>query len=44
MKFFNHLNLELKNWIEINDNGCETHSTNIQIKFKAIMLKSSSCD
>ena len=33
-----------KNWIEINDNACGTYNTNIQVKFKTPMLKSSLCD
>ena len=33
-----------KNWVEINDNSCGTCSTNISIKFKTLMLKSSLCD
>ena len=30
-----------KNWAEINDDGWGTYNTNTQIRFEAIMLKSS---
>ena len=30
-----------KNWVEINDDSCETYNTNSHIKFKTAMLKSS---
>ena len=33
-----------KNWVEINDDSCETYGINIQIKFKASMVKSNLCD
>ena len=33
-----------KNWVEINDQSRRTYNVNSQIKFKAIMLKSSLCD
>ena len=33
-----------KNWVEINDESKGTYNVNSQIKFKTIMLKSSSCD
>ena len=32
-----------KNWAEINDDGWGTCNTNTQIRFEAIMLKSSYC-
>ena len=37
-------NFRAKNWVEINDNAHGRYYTNIQIKFKTSMLKSSSCD
>ena len=33
-----------KNWVEINDDSCRTHSVNSQIKFKTSMLRSSLCN
>ena len=33
-----------KNWVEINDDARGMYNTNIQIKFKTSMLKSSLCD
>ena len=33
-----------KNWVEVNDDACETYNTNNQIKFKTSMLKSSLYD
>ena len=36
--------LEQKNWFEINDDACGTYNTNIQIKSKTSMLRSSLCD
>ena len=33
-----------RNWVEINDEARGTYSPNKQIKFKAAMLRSSSCD
>ena len=33
-----------KNWFEINDDSCRTHSVNSQIKFKTSMLRSSLCN
>ena len=33
-----------KNWVEINDDSCRTHSVNSQIKFKTLMLRSSLCN
>ena len=33
-----------KNWIEINDDSRGTYNTNIQIKFKTSMLRTSLCD
>ena len=40
----NHLNLEQKNWVEINDESRGTYNVKSQIKFKTTMLKSSLCD
>ena len=40
----NHLNLQQKNWVEINDESRGTYNVNSQIKFKTTMLKSSLCD
>ena len=34
----NHLNLEQKNWVDINDDARRTYNTNSQIKFKNSML------
>ena len=36
--------VRMKNWVEINDGWRGAYSTNIQIKFKTSMLKSSLCD
>ena len=33
-----------KNWVEINDNSRGTYNTNIQVKFKTLILKSSLYD
>ena len=33
-----------KNWIEINDQSRGVYNTNSEIRFKAIMLRSSLCD
>ena len=33
-----------KNWVEINDDACQTYNTDSQIKFKDSMLRSSLCD
>ena len=33
-----------RNWVEINDDARGTYSPNTQIKFKALMLRSSFCD
>ena len=33
-----------KNWVKINDESRRVYNANIQIKFKATMLKSSLCD
>ena len=35
---------KIKNWVEINDESKESYSTRSDIKFKAIMLRSSLCD
>ena len=32
-----------RNWVEINDGSRGTYNTNIQVKFKTTMLKSSIC-
>ena len=40
----NHLNLEQKNWVEINDKSRGTYNVNSEIKFKTTMLKSSLCN
>ena len=40
----NHLNLEQKNWVEINDESRGAYNVNSQIKFKTTMVKSSLCD
>ena len=40
----NHLKLEQKNWVEINDESRGIYNANSQIKFKTTMLKSSLCD
>ena len=40
----NQLNLEQKNWIEINDESRGTCNTNNQIRFKTSMLRSSLID
>ena len=40
----NHLNLEQKNWVELNDESRGTYSVNRQINFKTSMLRSSLCD
>ena len=44
MHQINHLNLELKVWVEINDSSRGTYNVNSQIKFKTTMLKSSLCN
>ena len=44
MHQINLLNLEQKNWVEINDESRGTYNVNSQIKFKTTMLKSSLCD
>ena len=44
MHQINHLNLEQKNWVEINDESRGVYNVNSQIKFKTTMLKSSLCD
>ena len=44
MHQINHLNLEQKNWVEINDNIKGAYSPNKQIRFKTAMLRSSLCD
>ena len=36
--------LRTKNWVEINDESRGKYNVNGQIKFKALMLKSSLCD
>ena len=33
-----------ENWVKINDESRGTYNTNIQIKFKTSMLRSSLCD
>ena len=33
-----------KNWVEINDKSHRTYNTNIQVRFKTSMLRSSLCD
>ena len=33
-----------KNWVELNDDACETYNTNSQIKFKTSMFRSRLCD
>ena len=35
---------KINNWVEVNDQSRGTYNVNSQIKFKATMLKSSSCD
>ena len=37
-------NFRTKNWIEINYGSRGTYNTDIQIKFKTMMLKSRLCD
>ena len=44
MHQINHLNLEQKNWVEINDNIKGAYSPNKQSRFKTAMLRSSLCD
>ena len=44
MHQISHLNLDKKNWFEMNDDACEMYNTNSQTKFKPLMLKSSLCD
>ena len=44
MHQINHLNLEEKNWVEINNESERGQNVNSQIKFKTTMLKSSSYD
>ena len=41
MHQINHLNLEQKNWVEINDKSRGAYDVNTQIKFITTMLKSS---
>ena len=41
MNQINHLNLEQKNWVEINDKSRGAYDVNTQIKFITTMLKSS---
>ena len=36
--------LRTKNWVEINDDSCGTYNTNIQIKFKTSVIRSSLYD
>ena len=33
-----------KNWVEINDESRDTYNTNVQIRFKTSMLRSSLCN
>ena len=40
----NHLNLEQKNWVKLNDESRGTYSVNRQINFKTSMLRSMLCD
>ena len=44
MHQINPLNLEQKNWVEINNRSRGIYNVNSQIKFKTTMLKSSLCD
>ena len=44
MQVINALNLQQKNWIEINDAECPTHNTNSQISSKTTILMSSLCN
>ena len=39
----NELNVDKKNWVEINDDSRGTYKTNSQIKFQTSMFKSSLC-
>ena len=36
--------MRAKNWVEINDDACETYNKNSQIKFKTTMLQSTLLD
>ena len=38
------LNVEQKNWVEINDESIGTYNGNSQLRFKSTMLKFSLCD
>ena len=44
MHQINHLNLEQKKWVEINDESRGGYNANSQIKFKTTMLNPSLCD
>ena len=44
MKLLNHLNLDQKQWVEINDDARGTYNKKSQIKFQTRMLKSSLCE
>ena len=38
MKLLNHLSLNQKNWVEINDDAREMYNINIQINLKTLRL------
>ena len=44
MQHINHLNLEQKNWFELNDNSRGTYGITKPIKFRNSMLKLNLCD
>ena len=43
MNQINHLNLETRNWVEINDDSRGTYTSN-DIKIKTTILRSNLCD
>ena len=41
---YSAIQIQNKNWVEMNDNASGVYNSNSQIKFKTTMLKTSLCD